>query len=336
MKIYSKDLAKNLNQLDRLKRVLLFGPDESTILYAESLLIQSIKKQGEWTVTKLDFKDIRNNPSVIRETLAETSLFGDRKILVINSIPANANKEFVDVSLSTKGDNILLLIAGDLKPGANLRKSLENDSGSLTVACYKDDPRDLLGFLRETLKEKNIKFEAGLDQVLLDKLPSSRFLIQSEVERLSLFLGEDLLTLEILEEIMADSGEANVDLLFQTIIKAKGDEIAKFLDRSFGEGVNFMIILRSLIRNFAKLEGILTLAKDESISTAAAIEKISPPIFFKFKPVFIEASKRISLTSCQKIIKQLCLLELDCKTLNLSQELLLSQKIFQLVAALQK
>lgn len=336
MKIYAKDLAKNLSALDRFHRVLLFGPDDSAILYSEAQVIRALKKLGEYSVIKHDFKEVRANPHNIIEQLAEVSMFGDRKVVVVTGVPANANKEFVEVVQSSKGPNFLIIVAGDLKPQANLRKALEGDAASLAVACYKEDARDLSSFLLETLKAKGVKFEPAVVALLLERLPASKFLIEAEVERIALYLGDEVLSYETLEEVAADSGEANSDVLFQSIIKGDGERVALLLDRSIKEGVNFMMLLRSLLRNFGKLEEIHALAQEYGIAPAAAVEKISPPIFFKLKPLYLEASQKIKLKSCQRVIKQLCMLELECKTSNLNQDLLLGQKIYQLTAAIKR
>jgi DNA polymerase-3 subunit delta len=279
---------------------------------------------------------MRDNFNLIAQQLNNLSLFAEQNIIIVTNISGQLSKDFLEQTsqLKTNG-GYLILVAGDLKPMQPLRKTFETQDKLLAIACYKEDETSIENFIRNELVKREIKFEDGIPNYLAANLPLNRDIISSEIEKIHLYIEKSLLSYELLNEVIIDIKEFSFDKLFYDLIFAP-DALENSIKKSFQNEQNFMGIIRTLLKQFARLEEILEIALKNNESVNQAIDSLKPPIFFKVKPLFVKALSRIQLKTVRKIIARLIDLELQCKTQSFNYELLVSQRLLELSYALKK
>ena len=92
------------------------------------------------------------------------------------------------------------------------------------------------------------------------------------------------------------------------------------------EGVNFIVILRSLQNHFRRLH--MTKTKiDQGDNPESAMKSLAPPIFFKQQNAFKTQLNRWSTGGIYKVLQRLMDVEAQCKQTGMPVETLCAQAV---------
>lgn len=324
MKIYLRDL----NSI-KYKKYFVFGSDEEAVLYAEQELLMLCRtQQGANSVIRFDYKEVKDNITILQSELNSSGLFDDAKVIIVNNVSGQINKSFLQMLENINPKHYLLIIGGDQKPQSTLRKLAESAKDILAIACYKDEPRDLIAYVQKLLNAANIQYVREVPEMLIASLPPSRRAIAMEIEKITLALDSNNLCTELLEELMHDLGEINLETMFSLVVNQNIDSMMSIIHKAFAEDVNFMIIIRGLLRQFTTLEKLLLLI-DKGESAEQSANKLG--LFFKIKPLYLQAVQKINISKLHQWIKRLCQLELACKSTGANVQLLITKEIVEMM-----
>lgn len=326
MKLTSHQFSswKKNNKFAALSFVLIYGPDQANV---DLLALQATKdfqvSSQESDISKYDFKSVKDDFSQIFDELNNTSLFGDLKIVVLNGCPQSLPKKFLDFLSAAKFVGKLVMKADELRPTSNLRKLAENHPHGLSIACYKDDVKQIQLFIRCYLQDNKAKFDDNVPQMLAQLLPNNKLIIIEELNKLMLYkLGENI-SLHDVELAVSDMHELAIDDLCLAIAQNNKSAILRLLSQAENHDVSFMLILRTLQRYFGRVLEVLSNTSN-GLSLNSAIAKLSPPVFFKQKD---NLTNVCTISSVQKILAlnaDLVKLELSCKRSSLDAYVLIN------------
>ena len=212
-------------------------------------------------------------------------------------------------------DNLLILYCTEPLPATSkLRVWAERNTAVAGLALYKDEGAGLEQFIGETLRGYGLRPENGVLRYLAGQLSGDRQIILNELEKLSLYVGDEVETVT-LDDAAATVGEMN-DQSFDALntAVAGGDMVSlcRLSDKLLLEGNPGLLMVRSLMRYFARLE-TLTIKRSEGVNLDAAIEGLRPPVFFKAKPALKSHAMRWTPEGCATALARLQILELDSK-----------------------
>jgi DNA polymerase-3 subunit delta len=182
------------------------------------------------------------------------------------------------------------------------------------VPCYKDEGAGLETIIRDTLRGYGLRANAEVIRFLAAQLNGDRQIILNELEKLSLYLGDE--TEEVtLDDAIAAIGENNdksLDDLAHAV--AAGDVVAlcRLTDRLLAEGQVGFLLVRAVMRYLGRLRELAS-AKEAGQSLDMAIESLRPPVFFKAKPMLKSHAPRWTVASITEALARLQVLELDSK-----------------------
>ncbi|MEJ0010937.1 MAG: DNA polymerase III subunit delta [Alphaproteobacteria bacterium] len=261
---------------------------------------------------ELSADEVADDPARLADELASMSLMGGKRVILVrdagDKLLAPAEQA---LSLRAPG-NFLLLYATDSLAGSKLRAWAERAGEIGCVPCYKDEGAGLEKLLRDTLTGYGLRARPDVIAFLAMQLGGDRQVILNELEKLSLYLGEEAeeVALEDAMDIVGENNDKSLDDLCFAI--AGGDEatICALSDRLQLEGNAGVVLVRAAMRHFARLESLL-LAREAGMSIDAAME--SQRIFFKIKPKVKANAQRWSLPQLADAMGRLQLLELDSK-----------------------
>lgn len=324
MKIYGTNLEPTLKNLNaKFKFFVFFGPEEGLIQVLESRLVKHFSANFP-EVSRLNFKDVKSNVNLIIEEVATVSLFGERKLLVIENCDPTLGKDFENLLKHYNYESPLIFMAGDLKPASSLRKFSETDPRALSIACYKEEPEQIRKLIEEFFRLNQFTYERDVPNMLSEVLPPNRLLVQNELEKLLIykFDTKTISATDVFDSI-SNASELSFDDLCTSFVLNYKPSIAKNIEKLNREDVNFMMIMRVLQRFISRLL-IVHAQLENSTPLEAALAKLSPPVFFKQKDSFIKVIKQTTLVELNKIHSELLKLEASLKSTGANPDLKLN------------
>ena len=229
-----------------------------------------------------------------------------------------------------KTDVLLIVEAGELGLQSSLRRLFEDGKRSEVIAipCYLDDGPRVATMAQDWLIQHGVTIQDDARHYLGNCLPSDRLLIERELEKLLIFMGdESTVTLSHVQAIIDDNGVTSLSELAGAVASREITEIDRILDGLWFEGYSWMAILRSTLRHFQRLHEV------KSLVTAPAPQHIDEamntiPIFFKQRNRFRSQVDRWSRDQLAEGLEHLRIAELECKKSGRPAEVICSHCLF--------
>lgn len=272
---------------------LIFGPDQGLVSERASELSQTLAQRetpnGE--ILRIDEPDLENEPDRIAIELQTFPMFGGRKIVRViagRRINYHMLKSFIgDKTLA----GILIVEAGSLRSDESLRASFEKSSLAACISCYADEGRDLDTLIRETLKQNGLSISPEIKTSLVSRLGADRALSRSELEKLSLYVGDKTeITEADIEAVVGDAAEMTIEKIVNASASCDCSFAIKELGRALSAGENAQVIISALQRHFIRLHRVRS-SCDNGSSLETSILELRPPLHFKQKESFIAQCK---------------------------------------------
>ena len=324
MKIPAKDIEQFIAKIPKaIKAILLYGPDNGLVRFRANFFKKNRSLAGELT-----YEQIKNNPSVILDSLNSISLFGEdlslEKNLLIEFTGTSLADPCLSIIKSGEYNGLIICCAGELGPDSSLRKFFESSPLAAAIPCYKDDSVGIAKIIQKIFKEQQLTYEASLIPMLLNYIAvGDRSLILHEIEKIILFMGNKKhISIEDIEGYLDRQGEVTFEKLCYQISLRKAKDLEFYLNRLLSEGHNLVAITRMIMYHFHRLYQVKLLI-EQGKSETAALESLSPPIFFKQIGEFTQSLNLWTKSQISEMLKQLVDLEFAAKQTSMPATLIL-------------
>ncbi len=317
MKIAAKDFDGLLRAPAKLGAALIYGTDAGQVRQRTAMLADAWLGADADPMAKVEFSgdQLKEDPAILADELAAMSLMAPRRVILLREAD-DPHLDAVISALSHRApENLLLLYSTEsLASTSKLRVWAERSAEAAAVACYKDEGTGLEQFVRDTLRGYGLRAGNEVTRFLATQLSGDRQIILNELEKLSLYVGDEAeeVSLEEAMEAVGENNDQSFDELCQAV--ASGDMVrtCKLSDKLLMEGHPGLLIARSMMRYFSRLETI-AIKRGEGMSIDAVIEGLRPPVFFKAKPILKAQASRWNAENCATALARLQMLELDSK-----------------------
>lgn len=317
MKLNGRDAEQFLRAPQQAAGALIYGTDAGQVRQRVAALAEAWLGPNADPMARVEFapEQLKEDPAKLADELAAMSLMCPRRVVLVREAE-DATLEAIEGAVGQRApENFLILYVTDALGGTSkLRQWAERTQAFGCIACYKDEGAGLEQFIRDSLRGYGLKIQTEALRYLAAQLSGDRQIILNELEKLSLYVGDEAEEVSI-EDAMESVGENN-DRGFDELnyAVAGGDMVAlcRLTDRLLMEGNHGLLLTRSLARYFQRLEQI-ALKRDAGMSLDAAIEGLRPPVFFKAKPLLKTHATRWSGEAVATALARLQLLELDSK-----------------------
>jgi DNA polymerase-3 subunit delta len=336
MKIPSNNIESFVAKMPAgVKAVLLYGPDYGLISQRASTLSAQIVADinDPFSVHKLDYDQLDSNPHLLAEAALGLSFNMQRKLVKIVDANNSISKALQQVlETAILGNNaFILVIAKDLPTSSSLRKYFENSENIAAIQCYKDDGLILRNVIINHLNKNNYTYEDEVVSFLEYNMRGDRLLIISELDKLITYMSDNRhITLEDAQFLASDNNDFSLDDLCQLLANSNLPAAYTLFNNMLADGTNQIAIIRGLMRYFGRLHQTKSFIAS-GIAETEALAKLSPPIFFKYKPSFTVHLRKLSLARLTDIMTKLIELELACKQTGAPMTLLCEKVISELV-----
>ncbi|NUX00986.1 DNA polymerase III subunit delta [Wolbachia endosymbiont of Madathamugadia hiepei] len=322
MKVTPSKIKKFLEKPDTLRGVLIHGSDNSRIDFFVQEIIASL---DEYSVQVMDFATVNKSPGLLFSELANVSMFANKKLVKLINVSGSISKELKNVLDYNTNDHYVMMIANDLPYSSATKSYMESSKIFGVIACYKDSSSNLYDIVSSYLKQNDIKYTNEVIYHLQSYFNHSKLPIYSELEKLVLYLGErkDLKPADIELCLSASNNDyVTLDNLCSAIANKDMANFIKISDTLIlQENFSPIALIRIISNYFLRLENVLLLIQS-GMSEQAAIDQLSPPLFFKQLQSFKLHLKNFQLLELRRILERLIRLEVICKRTDLDHKMI--------------
>lgn len=249
MRIFADKLANTLQR--QLHPVyLLFG--------AEPLLIQESRDQIEHTAKSKGFSEVfrfsitaQTDWNEVLDACNSMSLFAEKKILQLELPESGTNqaitKELLNLHQVLNPDVILIV------SGSKLTKAQENakwfkalNSNGLWVSCLTPDIHRLPQFVLQRCHKLGLKPDNEAVQMLAQWHEGNLLALSQSLEKLCLLYPDGILTLVRIESALSRHNHFTAFNWIDAMLEGKAKRSQRILRELHGEGVEAVILLRTL------------------------------------------------------------------------------------------
>jgi DNA polymerase-3 subunit delta len=317
MKLSTRDIEGFVRAPAQASAALIYGTDAGQVRQRVAELCQSWlgKNPDPMAQVELTVERLKEDHAALSDELAAMSLMAPRRVIIVREAE-DALLPAIEEAVSRRApENFLILYATEALPSTSkLRLWGERSAQVGTIACYKDEGSGLEQFIRDHLRGYGLRASGEALRMLASQLSGDRQIIINELEKLSLYVGDEAEEISI-DDVVATVGENN-DKSFDdlNVAVAGGDmaAICRLSDRLLMEGNPGLLMVRSIMRYIQRLEAI-ALKRAEGGNIDGIIEGLRPPVYFKAKPLLKSHAGRWHVAACTQALARLQGLELDSK-----------------------
>lgn len=273
MKLRPEQLQANLQQ--GLKPIYLLSGDEPLqMMEAGDLIRQRARALGVGEREVLHANASGFDWGALLQAANSLSLFAEQRLIELHlpsGKPGNeGSKALCDYAARPPQDTVLMLICGKLDKAAQNSKWVKAlDQVGVFMQFWPVGPGELPAWVLRRMQARGLATSPEAAQLLAERVEGNMLAAAQEVDKLLLLYGPGQLSLEQLEEGVANSARYNVFELVDTALLGDVPRSVRVLQGLFSEGVEPVLITWALLR---ELRSVALMA--EQLAQGQAIGQI--------------------------------------------------------------
>ena len=267
--------------------VLVFGPDAGLVAERAAKIAAAFGADLDdpFATVKMDADDAAAEPGRVYEEASTVSMFGGKRLVWLRgSTQRNLVRAIQPVLADPPAEALLLIEAGDLKPGTGLRKAVETSDSGIALPCYADEGAALDTMIDEEMREAGLAIDREARAALKASLGGDRLASRGEVRKLALYaLGEETVTVEHVEAIVGDASAARMDQWVDAVVTGRGEEAETLQSGLLEAGSSPVALVGALQRHMQMLHRARAMMDATGRGAEGIVGAMRPPINFKRK-----------------------------------------------------
>jgi DNA polymerase-3 subunit delta len=334
MKINPNDIDNFIkNTISNISAILVYGPDNGLVKERVKAITSKILPGNIDSLRLIEFsyEKIKDDLRPLIDNIFSLNLSRQKLLIrVSNCAPAIA-ATLSEALNNYKGENVILLYAGDLAPTSSLRKFFENSKKHVSIACYKDEQATIKKLIINKLNQHGYNISPLALQAMENFIGGDRMLILNEIEKLITYMGEHKnISLDDISSVITNSNIVTIDDFCQNIAQKKPAQAVQLFQSLMAENISLIALLRSLNKYFLRLYQV-KFATMKNIPIAQAMNQLNPPVFFKNAVSFQNHLKIWTINELTNAIKIFAELEAKCKKTGVPAELICEHHFLKLI-----
>lgn len=322
----------------KVRAVLLFGPDDGLARERARVLGRQVvgDLNDPFRVANIAGAELGDDPARLGDEAAAISMTGGRRLIRIEGATETATTALAAFLDHPRGDSLIVVTAGDLKPRSRLRRIFEASPVAAAVPCYADDPRALEALIREVLGAQGRGIEPAALDFLLAHLGADRAVSRGELDKLALYMSgagaAAEVTLEDAAACVGDSAALSLDQATDAMLAGDLGALDRALARTFSAGQSPISVLRAASGRLRRLHRLTALV-DRGTAFETAVRKLRPPAFSREARLL---SGYLGHWPAGKLIRALEIVteaELRCKATGMPAETVCARACLSVAAA---
>ena len=315
MKISSYDnFIKNIDK--SVKCFLIYGTDFGLINIRKDEIVKKFANEDS-SIIKITSINLKENPSIVENEYNSVSLFSKKKIILIDfadSVLLKIIQRIFENSQNNENKNIILITSDSINSSSSFVKfaELKTNTFIASIGCYQcvsyfeNDSNLIKKLIIEKLKNNNFTYDVKTLNYLVSLFGEDTNIALNEVEKLCLYKNDDKnLTISDIKACIQDTSKSDIDDFVNFVALLDFSEAFKKLQNLFLNGTNLLLIIRSLILYFLKLQ----LYKYKILNGENVLDLVSKE-FFKQKSIMIKQLGILTFDNINEILA--ILIDLEC------------------------
>lgn len=314
MRIYPEQLAQQLGK--GLRQAYLLCGNEPLLKLESSDVIKQAAQQAGFDERHSFTVDAQLDWNTVLDCCQAMSLFSSRQIIELelpeNGLNAQQAKSLQEV-IDSIHEDILLLVQG---PRLNKKQESTKwfkalDAKGLYIPCNTPEARHLPRFIQGRCQQLGLKPDHESVQLLAQWHEGNLLALAQSLQKLVLLYPDGDLTIVRLEEALSRHNHYTPFQLLDAVLAGQAKRSQRVLRQLQGEGVEAVILLRTLQRELTQLYKMQEMG-NKGTSLNNIFENFR--IWQSRREVYIGALHRLPLPVIIKLLHQLAELELRVKT----------------------
>lgn len=290
MKATQKNFAQLAAGTARHAKIFFFcGPDEAGAHAAAARVIAMLADPGE--KVEIDGGDLKRDPVRLADETRSTSLFGDRRHIVVRANGEEAHDALKILTDASESDIAqgwpVLIIASGATDKSRTAKLLEKRDDALVAMFYPPDLGSVTAEVRRLADAAGVRMGSDLAQRIAGSVGLDTRMAASEVQKLALYLDADAqaprnATAADLDAIGAETEDDGMMPLVDAVLSGDGAKLPGELVRFRQMGLNPVGTVLAMERRVAQLAQIAARMRGQGdIAGFVNAEVQARRIFFK-------------------------------------------------------
>ena len=322
------EIQKKYKSINEKDIFLLYGENMGLKKDIKELILKEIKKNNaNLEIVLLDENEILKSEEHFHNLFYSKSLFHDKRALIINRGTDKFLKNLEKITQKNPNKVVLIITSEILEKKSKLRNYCEKNENIFCIPCYEDLSRDLEFIAVKEFKNRNIDISREAINLIINRASGDRYNLKNEIEKIGLFLGsENKISYSQVKELTNSTESIKLEHLVNSCMSGDSLHFRKILSEIYFDTINYIMILKLFSRKIEKLINIKKLEKKFS-NIEILINQTKPPIFWKEKPLIKKQLKIWKLKDLIALIRELNIVELQCKKNNNSSSIIFSKFI---------
>lgn len=278
---------------------LVYGPDRGLVSERASELarLTGVDVTDAFSFIRLDATDLSSDPGRLFDEANSTGLFGGEKLIWIKG--AGADKGLADavsgLAENPPSDAWVIIEAGDLKKGANLRKAAETAVAAMAIPCYADDAKSLNLLIDEELAAAGLRITADARMALQECLGGDRLASRNEIRKLALYARDaGLIEEHHVTAIVGDASAISADDAVDAVLKGDLAGFHHAVQKVVSSKTPVFLVLQGCLRQLQLLDLMRTEIDGRRASIQDAVNAHGRHLHFRRKPAMESALRNLT------------------------------------------
>ncbi len=232
------------------------------------------------------------------------SLFAEQKLIELR-IPSGkpgteGSKALLTYLERPPGDTVLLIISGKLDKNAQKAKWFKAvDKVGVSVQVWPVDGQQMPGWIEQRLRARGLQPEAGAAALLAERVEGNLLAAAQEVEKLVLSCADGVLSVERVEEAVANSARFDVFGLVDTALLGDVPHLMRMFEGLRAAGAEPLGLLWILAREIRSLADMAA-----QMQAGAPLDRVMARVWGKRKTAVRAGLQRHSALRWQQMLRR--------------------------------
>tara|TARA_A100001011_G_scaffold370746_1_gene427370 strand:- start:1008 stop:2012 length:1005 start_codon:yes stop_codon:yes gene_type:complete len=302
-------VEKDLSQVDIYPMSLFYGEN---IGLKDDIKYEIKKKYNTFEQINFYQEELLKNNKLLDRHINNKSLFNEKKLIFINEVSDKLKNVVISIA-DNFADNVkIFLFAQNLEKKSTLRSLFERDKKIAIIPCYQDNHRTLSEYVKKKLKDyKGINQE--IINLLIDNSGNDRKVLSNEMEKIKSLFSNKIVDGEKTLALLNNTYNLDFNDLRDSCLEGNKEKLNNNLGNVMLQNEDAYFYLNSLNSRVQKLDQLYRQYMNEK-NMELALEKLTPKIFWKDKPIFLRQIKKWNLRKLEMAKKNIIDTEIKLKT----------------------
>ena len=286
---------------------LVHGNDEGLIRErARKLVDRALGENPDpLRLVRLEGDAVARDPGLLADEAQAISMFGGGRVIWLALQGRDLLPALEPFFRAPPLECVIVVEAGSLKKGSELRSLFEREPAAAAIECYPDDRRSIGALIEEEARAAKVSVPTEVREALLELLGADRMTTRNEIAKLMLYArGRETVTAADVEAIVSDAAPSMLDEAVDAAFAGETRAADRAAHAYIADGGDPSLLLGALVRQVGLFHR-LRLEMDAGRPFETALQATRARVFFARKAALERAAQRWSAARLSRLFAPL-------------------------------